>query len=47
MICSSTTEIDAYEGILGSSKVDRHVAKFWINASFGNSTRSSKNGQRT
>ncbi len=36
------TEIDAYEGILGSSKVDRHVAKFWINASFGNSTLISK-----
>jgi ribosomal protein L17 len=32
------TKIDAYEGILGPSKVDRQVAKFWINASFGNST---------
>jgi hypothetical protein len=28
---------DAYRGILGPSEVDRQVAKFWINASFGNS----------
>jgi len=27
---------DAYEDILGPSKLDREVAKFWINASFGN-----------
>lgn len=27
---------DAYQGILGPSAVDRYVAKFWINASFGN-----------
>ena len=28
---------DAYGNILGPSPLDRHVAKFWINASFGNS----------
>jgi hypothetical protein len=28
---------DAYAGILGATALDRHVAKFWINASFGNS----------
>jgi hypothetical protein len=28
---------DAYAGILGSTALDREVAKFWINASFGNS----------
>ena len=28
---------DAYGNILGPSQLDRHVAKFWINASFGNS----------
>ena len=27
---------DAYAGILGATKLDREVAKFWINASFGN-----------
>jgi hypothetical protein len=31
------TAQDAYEGILGPSPLDRQVAKFWINASFGNS----------
>jgi hypothetical protein len=31
------TEQDAYRGILGATDIDRHVAKFWINASFGNS----------
>jgi hypothetical protein len=31
------TEQDAYRDILGPSDVDRQVAKFWINASFGNS----------
>jgi hypothetical protein len=31
------TAQDAYEGILGPSALDRQVAKFWINASFGNS----------
>ena len=31
------TTQDAYSGILGPSPVDRQVAKFWINASFGNS----------
>jgi hypothetical protein len=30
------TETDAYSGILGTTKVDREVAKFWINVSFGN-----------
>jgi hypothetical protein len=30
------TETDAYEGILGPMKLDREVAKFWINISFGN-----------
>ncbi|MGM4957817.1 hypothetical protein ACT4MK_21300 [Bradyrhizobium barranii] len=30
------TETDAYGGILGPTKVDREVAKFWINVSFGN-----------
>jgi hypothetical protein len=29
-------EEDAYRGILGPSELDRQVAKFWINASFGN-----------
>ena len=28
---------DAYVGILGPTALDRQVAKFWINASFGNS----------
>jgi hypothetical protein len=28
---------DAYAGILGPTPLDRQVAKFWINASFGNS----------
>ncbi|MCK1266878.1 hypothetical protein IVB44_01505 [Bradyrhizobium sp. 49] len=28
---------DAFAGILGPTALDRHVAKFWINASFGNS----------
>jgi hypothetical protein len=28
---------DAYADILGPTQLDRHVAKFWINASFGNS----------
>jgi hypothetical protein len=28
---------DAYRGILGPSELDRQVAKFWVNASFGNS----------
>jgi hypothetical protein len=28
---------DAYAGILGPDPIDREVAKFWINASFGNS----------
>jgi hypothetical protein len=28
---------DAYAGILGSTVIGREVAKFWINASFGNS----------
>jgi hypothetical protein len=28
---------DAYAGILGSTALDRQVAKFWVNASFGNS----------
>jgi len=28
---------DAYAGILGPTALDREVAKFWINASFGNS----------
>jgi hypothetical protein len=27
---------DAYASILGATKLDREVAKFWINASFGN-----------
>jgi hypothetical protein len=27
---------DAYRGILGPSALDREVAKFWVNASFGN-----------
>lgn len=31
------TTQDAYAGILGPTALDRHVAKFWINASFGNS----------
>jgi hypothetical protein len=29
---------DAYRGILGPSALDREVAKFWVNASFGNSS---------
>jgi hypothetical protein len=29
---------DAYKGILGPSDLDRQVAKFWVNASFGNSS---------
>ena len=33
---------DAYAGILGPTALDRHVAKFWINASFGNSKLLSK-----
>ncbi len=35
-------EQDAYKGILGGTDVDRLVAKFWINASFGNSALLSK-----
>jgi hypothetical protein len=31
------TTQDAYAGILAPSPLDRQVAKFWINASFGNS----------
>jgi hypothetical protein len=31
------TTQDAYAGILGPTALDRQVAKFWINASFGNS----------
>ena len=30
------TDTDAYRGILGPTELDRQVAKFWINASFGN-----------
>ena len=30
------TDTDAYGGILGPTQLDRQVAKFWINASFGN-----------
>ncbi|WP_271615226.1 hypothetical protein [Bradyrhizobium sp. CCBAU 51627] len=30
------TDPDAYAGILGPTELDRQVAKFWINASFGN-----------
>jgi hypothetical protein len=30
------TDADAYSGILGPTDLDRQVAKFWINASFGN-----------
>ena len=33
---------DAYRGILGPSELDREVAKFWVNASFGNSSLLSK-----
>ncbi|MET4493255.1 hypothetical protein [Bradyrhizobium sp. LA7.1] len=33
---------DAYASILGPTALDRHVAKFWINASFGNSKLLSK-----
>jgi hypothetical protein len=33
---------DAYRGILGPSELDREVAKFWVNASFGNKTLLSK-----
>lgn len=32
------TELDAFRGILGPTDLDRHVAKFWVNASFGNSS---------
>jgi hypothetical protein len=32
------TTQDAYAGILGPTALDRQVAKFWINASFGNSS---------
>lgn len=35
-------EEDAYKGILGDTDLDRLVAKFWINASFGNSVLLSK-----
>ena len=31
------TTRDAYADILGPTQLDRHLAKFWINASFGNS----------
>jgi hypothetical protein len=30
------TDTDAYRDILGPTELDRQVAKFWINASFGN-----------
>lgn len=30
------TDVDAYGDILGPTPLDRQVAKFWINASFGN-----------
>ena len=30
------TDSDAYRDILGPTELDRQVAKFWINASFGN-----------
>jgi hypothetical protein len=33
---------DAYAGILGPTALDRHIAKFWINASFGNTKLLSK-----
>jgi hypothetical protein len=33
---------DAYRGILGPNELDRQVAKFWVNASFGNSKLLSK-----
>jgi len=36
------TEQDAYRDILGPTDIDRLVAKFWINASFGNSALLSK-----
>jgi hypothetical protein len=36
------TTQDAYAGILGPTSLDRHVAKFWINASFGNTKLFSK-----
>jgi hypothetical protein len=36
------TNEDAYRGILGPSEVDRQVAKFWVNASFGNAALISK-----
>jgi hypothetical protein len=29
---------DAYRGVLGPGELDREVAKFWVNASFGNSS---------
>jgi hypothetical protein len=35
-------EEDAYRDIIGPSKLDREVAKFWVNASFGNSSLLSK-----
>jgi hypothetical protein len=35
-------EQDAYQGVLGPTSLDRLVAKFWINASFGNSALLSK-----
>ena len=36
------TKEDAYRGILGPSEIDRQVAKFWVNASFGNTALISK-----
>jgi hypothetical protein len=39
------TAKDAYAGILGPTALDRHVAKFWINSSFGNSGLLSKWGK--
>ncbi|MGY3559816.1 hypothetical protein ACVWXP_003085 [Bradyrhizobium sp. USDA 4463] len=30
------TDTDAYAGIVGPTALDRQVAKFWVNASFGN-----------
>jgi hypothetical protein len=35
-------EEDAYQGILGPSALDREVAKYWVNASFGNCSLLSK-----
>ena len=40
------TSQDAYAGILGPTALDRQVAKFWINASFGNSRTASQVEQR-